>query len=60
MTFADMAFVPYNTVAHVVFECKPEDGLKQFPNVDAWHQRMTSRDSWKKVLELKGTVEVNV
>ncbi|KAF6810406.1 glutathione S-transferase domain-containing protein [Colletotrichum sojae] len=60
MTFADMAFVSYNSGVHLFFECQPGDGLKKFPNVEAWHRRMTSRDSWKKVLELQGTIEVNV
>ncbi|KAL2756321.1 hypothetical protein ACRALDRAFT_1081774 [Sodiomyces alcalophilus JCM 7366] len=60
MTFADMAFVSYNSLVHMALDCQPEDALKEYPNVDAWHQRMASRDSWKKVTEMKGTLEVNV
>lgn len=60
MTFADLAFVPYHSLLHLFLECQPEDAFKDFPNVDAWHQRMTSRDSWKKVTELKATIEINV
>ncbi|ROT36438.1 glutathione S-transferase domain-containing protein [Sodiomyces alkalinus F11] len=60
MTFADMAFVSYNSLVHLMLDCPAEDALKEYPNVDAWHKRMASRDSWKKVLELKGTLEVNV
>ncbi|WYZ38319.1 hypothetical protein EsH8_III_000233 [Colletotrichum jinshuiense] len=60
MTFADMAFVPYNSLLHLVSGCQPDEALKDYPNVDAWHKRMSSRDSWKKVQELKSTLEVNM
>lgn len=60
MTFADMAFVPYHSLLHLFLECQREDAFKDFPNVDAWHQRMSSRDSWRKVTELKTTIETNV
>ncbi|WYZ43667.1 hypothetical protein EsH8_VII_000103 [Colletotrichum jinshuiense] len=60
MTIADMAFVPYNSLLHFFFECQPEDAFNDFPNVGSWHQRMTLRDSWKMVTELKGTIEINV
>jgi glutathione S-transferase len=60
MTFADMAFVSYHSILHLFFECQPQEAFKDYPNVGAWHQRMVSRDSWKKVVELKAAVEVNV
>ncbi|KAH6968159.1 glutathione S-transferase [Fusarium avenaceum] len=60
MTFADMSFVSYNSLLFLFFECAPEDALKKYPNVEAWHNRMITKDSWKKVMELKGTLEVNV
>jgi glutathione S-transferase len=60
MTFADMAFVPYNSILHRFFECQPEDAFNDYPNVGSWHQRMSSRDSWRKVMDLKETIEVNV
>lgn len=60
MTVADMAFVPYHSILHLFLGCPPEDAFVEFPNVGAWHLRMTSRDSWKRVMELKTTLEVNV
>ncbi|KAM0339118.1 hypothetical protein ACHAPU_011071 [Fusarium lateritium] len=60
MTFADMAFVSYNSMLFLAFECTPEEALKKYPNVEAWNYRMISRDSWKKVMEMKGTLEVNM
>lgn len=60
MTFADMAFVPYHSLLHLFLERQPEDAFEGFPNVGAWHERMTSRDSWKKVTELKATLEINM
>lgn len=60
MTIADMAFVPYHSILHLFLACLPKDAFNDFPNVGAWHLRMTSRDSWKKVMELKATLEVNM
>lgn len=58
MTFADLAWVPYNSLLPLFFECAPEEALHDYPNVNAWHERMTSRASWQKVLELKAGLNV--
>lgn len=60
MTIADMSFVPYHSILHLFLECSPDDAFNDFPDVGAWYLRVTSRDSWKKVMELKATLEVNV
>ncbi|CAH0050582.1 unnamed protein product [Clonostachys solani] len=60
MTFADMAFVPYHSILHPFLGIPEEEHFKDFPNVGAWHRRLTSRDSWKKVMQLKDTLEINV
>ncbi|KAI4213977.1 MAG: hypothetical protein LQ351_003381 [Letrouitia transgressa] len=53
ISFADLAFVPWNDRLEVVLMV--EDGRKfdGFPNVKAWHERMASRPSWKKAMEIR-------
>lgn len=53
MTYADMAFVPWNDRIDSVILCKPEDKFAGFPNVQAWHQRMISRPAWKRCMEVR-------
>lgn len=53
MTFAYVVFVPYNSLLYLVSGCHPDDALKGSPNVDVWHKRISPRDSWKKVQELR-------
>ncbi|KAF1948847.1 glutathione S-transferase [Byssothecium circinans] len=52
-SFADMAFVPWNDRIDMILFCKPEEKFEGFPNVKAWHERMTSRPSWGKIMEKK-------
>ncbi|RAH53659.1 glutathione transferase [Aspergillus piperis CBS 112811] len=53
-TFADLAFLPWNTRLDMALLTPPgEDPLAPYPNVQAWQKRMESRDSWKKVLEIR-------
>jgi glutathione S-transferase len=53
-TFADLAFVPWNTRLDSVLATLPgEDPLEPFPNVRAWHHRMVTRDSWKRAMVLR-------
>ncbi|OBT97632.1 glutathione S- transferase, nitrogen catabolite repression regulator [Pseudogymnoascus verrucosus] len=50
-TFADLAFLPWNARLDATLLTPPgEDTLKQYPNVQIWHNRMLGRDSWKKVM----------
>lgn len=53
MTYADLAFTTWNDRSDAILECAPEDKFKGFPRVQAWHERMTSRPSWKKAMELR-------
>jgi glutathione S-transferase len=48
-TFADLSFVTWNEVV------KNSRGklLGDFPNVEAWHDRMVTRDSFKKCMEIR-------
>ncbi|CRG91184.1 hypothetical protein PISL3812_08232 [Talaromyces islandicus] len=50
MSYADLAFIPWQKAAHQAF---PEHGLdlEQFPNVVDWFSRMTSHPNVKKTLE---------
>ena len=50
MTFADLAFAPWNELARMALPTGPAvDPLEEFPHVQAWHKRMTSRESFQKV-----------
>lgn len=51
MTYADLAFVPWNDRLDFVILATPEQKFDGFPNVKAWHERMTSRPSWKRAME---------
>ena len=54
MTFADLAFVSWNDRLDVVLKVEYEEKLDEFPNVKAWHERMTSLPSWKKAMQIRG------
>ncbi|KAI0521185.1 glutathione S-transferase [Xylaria bambusicola] len=49
ITYADLAFVPWNDILHQCIPMPEEDRFINFPNVKAWHERMTSRPSWQKL-----------
>ncbi|KAK8848416.1 glutathione S-transferase [Apiospora arundinis] len=53
ITFADIAFAPWNDRLDDVTCCAPGEGFKGFPNVKAWHERVTARPAWKKSMEIK-------
>lgn len=53
ITFADLAFVPWNDRLEVVLMVENEKKFEGFPNVKAWHERMTSRPSWTKAMEIR-------
>lgn len=53
LTFADWAFVPWNDRIDAVILCAPEDKFKGFQNVQAWHERMVARPSWKKCMKIR-------
>ncbi|KAI0107801.1 glutathione S-transferase [Nemania sp. FL0031] len=51
MTYADLAFVPWNDRIDDVLLCPPEKKFEGFPNVQAWHERMTERPAWKEIMK---------
>ena len=50
LSFADIAFIPWQRVAGMVLE-KDEYNENDFPHVKEWLCKMTSRDKVKKALE---------
>ncbi|KAI0875602.1 glutathione S-transferase [Hypoxylon argillaceum] len=48
MTYADMAWVPWNEHIHHSIGTSYEAQLDGFPNVKAWHERMVNRPTWQK------------
>jgi glutathione S-transferase len=44
-TYADLVFVPYNNSVEWFLGVAVENRFDGFPNVKAWHERMTSRPS---------------
>ncbi|KAK8016771.1 glutathione S-transferase [Apiospora rasikravindrae] len=54
MTYADLAWVPWNDRVDSSLVGVPEhEKLDAFPNVKAWHERMTSRASWQRSMVLR-------
>ncbi|KAF4634843.1 hypothetical protein G7Y89_g3255 [Cudoniella acicularis] len=53
ITFADLAFVPWNDRLDAVLMCEGEKKFEGFPLVKAWHESMISRPSWKKAMEIR-------
>ncbi|KAF2478186.1 glutathione S-transferase II [Lindgomyces ingoldianus] len=53
ITFADLSFVTWNDRIDATLMCAPEKKFDGIPNVKAWHERMTSRPSWKKAMETR-------
>lgn len=53
MTFADLAWIPYNDGVDMLLGSPERSPLKDYPNVEAWHGRMTSRPSWKQAVGKK-------
>jgi len=57
LTFADLAFAPWNDRIDTIMSyppCSPEQNpIRDFPNVEAWHKRVTSRESWVKSMEIR-------
>ncbi|KAF2833553.1 glutathione S-transferase [Ophiobolus disseminans] len=51
MTYADLAFATWNDRIDDLISCTPEKKFEGFPNVKAWHERMTGRPAWKKIME---------
>lgn len=52
-TFADLAFVSWNSLVDILLGTQQGTALKDFPNVEAWHERMVERESWKKCMRIR-------
>ncbi|RYP20205.1 hypothetical protein DL767_009505 [Monosporascus sp. MG133] len=53
MTYADMAWVPWNDRVDTSLGVPEPDKFNGFPNVKAWHERMTSLPSWKRSMDAR-------
>ncbi|KAI1822648.1 glutathione transferase [Xylaria intraflava] len=53
MTYADMAFVPYNYALHLLLKKPETEVFGDYPNVAAWHERLISRTSWARAIEVR-------
>ncbi|KAI1467962.1 glutathione transferase [Daldinia caldariorum] len=52
-TYADLSFVPWNTLLGTIFPSGALDLEKEFPEYFRWHADMARRPATKKVLELR-------
>ncbi|KAK5999073.1 Glutathione S-transferase-like protein gedE [Cladobotryum mycophilum] len=50
ITFADLAFVPWNVRVDILLGIAEENKFDGFPAVKAWHERMIDRPAWKKIM----------
>lgn len=50
MTYADLAFVPWNDRVDSVLLCAPEEKFAGFPHLAAWHARMVALPSWRRAM----------
>ncbi|KAI0869861.1 glutathione S-transferase [Hypoxylon argillaceum] len=54
MTFADMAFVPWNSRLSELLSQPWEEIWEGIPHVKAWHERMAELPSWKRSMQRRG------
>jgi glutathione S-transferase len=54
MTVADLVFAPWNDLVDSILMTGPDqDEFAGFPNVKAWHERITGRSTWKRAMETR-------
>lgn len=53
MTFADMAFVPWNDRLNEVLMQSWDEVWEGTPHVRAWHERMIELPSWKRAMKTR-------
>jgi glutathione S-transferase len=53
ITFADLAFVPWNDRLDATLGVPDSEKFAGFPNVQAWHERMIQRPSWVSAMALR-------
>lgn len=56
MTFADMAFVPWNFRLSEVLVQPWDEVWEGLPHVRAWHERMVGLPSWKRSMEKRAVL----
>lgn len=52
-TYADLSFVTWNDRMDMVLGVPDSKPLQGFPNVEAWHNRMVGRESFRKAMEVR-------
>ena len=52
-TYADLAFVTWNDRMDMVLGVPDSKPLQEFPNVEAWHNRMVGRESFRKAMAVR-------
>jgi hypothetical protein len=53
ITYADLAWVPWNHRLDAILGVPKDKMFEGFPTVQAWHERMIARPSWIKASELR-------
>lgn len=53
ITFADLAFVPWNDRLDITLGVPKDEVFEGFPHVAAWHDCMTKRPSWIKAMQIR-------
>lgn len=53
LTFADLSFVPWNDRLDATLGVPDDQKFAGFPHVQAWHESMVQRPSWKKSMEIR-------
>lgn len=53
LTYADLSSVSWNERLDVVLMVSESVKFSGFPTVKAWHERMISRSSWRKCMEIR-------
>lgn len=51
MTYADLAFLPWNSFLDAILGRPFDEIFDGFPNVRKWHERLAALPSWQKTLE---------
>ncbi|KAL3441790.1 glutathione transferase [Aspergillus insuetus] len=52
-TFVDLSFLPWNENLGILLGATLDEVFEPFPNVQSWHDKMRSRESWVKCCELR-------
>jgi len=53
LTYADLSFAPYNRILDILLGVPDDQKFAGFPHVQAWHEAMIQRPSWKRAMEVR-------